>query len=128
MSASGPLFKFLADAIGLHFLNALAYRSNGTCGAIAHGETFLRWFKESELIPNDALQKLRTSALPGEMDTIAAQARVLGDGSRFCTELQGQSSSRQRHRSERRQLPTQPQCIRSNLSAARESDLSSAIL
>jgi predicted RNA-binding Zn ribbon-like protein len=79
MNGSRPLFKFLAGPIGLDFLNALANQANGPCGAIGDGENFFRWIEEAGLVPNDALRKLRTSAMPGEMDAVAAQARVLGE-------------------------------------------------
>jgi predicted RNA-binding Zn ribbon-like protein len=75
MSAAKPFYKFVADAIGLDFLNALVYPD----GEIADGESFLRWIEQAGLVPTDALQSLRAKAVPGEMDAIAAQARALGE-------------------------------------------------
>jgi predicted RNA-binding Zn ribbon-like protein len=79
VSASKPLFKFVADATGLDFLNAIAVPANGSGGAIGNGESFLCWIEEAGLVPNHALETLRTDALPGEMDAVAAQSRALGE-------------------------------------------------
>lgn len=79
MSASGPSFLFVADAIGLDFVNALLHPANGKGRAIGDGETFLRWIAEAGLVPNHTLQALRTSTPPGEMNAVAAEARMLGE-------------------------------------------------
>ena len=75
MSAAKPSYKFVADAIGLDFLNALVHPD----GAIADGESFMRWIEQAGLVPTDALQSLRAKTVPGEMDAVAAQARALGE-------------------------------------------------
>ena len=75
MSAAKPSYKFVADAIGLDFLNALVDPG----GAIADGESFMRWIEQAGLVPTDALQSLRAKAVPGEMDAVAAQARAFGE-------------------------------------------------
>ncbi len=79
MNASRSSFKFVADAIGLDFLNALLISANGEGGAIGDGETFLRWIEEAGLVPIHTLEVLRASTSPREMDAIAAKARVLGE-------------------------------------------------
>jgi predicted RNA-binding Zn ribbon-like protein len=75
VNAAKPSYKFVADAIGLDFLNALVHPG----GAIADGESFLRWIEQAGLVPTDALQSLRAKAVPGAMDAVAAQARALGE-------------------------------------------------
>jgi hypothetical protein len=75
VSAAKPSDKFVADAIGLDFLNALAHPGS----AIADGEGFVRWMEQAGLVPTDALQSLLAKAVPGEMDAVAAQARALGE-------------------------------------------------
>jgi predicted RNA-binding Zn ribbon-like protein len=75
VSAAKPSYKFVADAIGLDFLNALVDPG----GAIADGESFMRWIEQAGLVPTDALQSLRAKAVPGEMDAVAAQARAFGE-------------------------------------------------
>jgi predicted RNA-binding Zn ribbon-like protein len=77
MNASKPSYKFVADALGLDFLNALIHPDKG--GAIADGESLIRWIEEAELVPIDALDSLRTTAVPGEIDAVASQARALGE-------------------------------------------------
>jgi predicted RNA-binding Zn ribbon-like protein len=78
MNTSKPSYKFIADAIGLDFLNALVHRADKG-GGITDGEGFLRWIEEAGLVPIDVMQSLRAKAVPGEMDAIAAQARALGE-------------------------------------------------
>ena len=75
MEASKPLYKFLADAAGLDFLNALVHPE----GTIVDGEGLVRWIEEAGLVPAEALESLRAKAVPGEMDAVAAQARALGE-------------------------------------------------
>jgi predicted RNA-binding Zn ribbon-like protein len=90
MKASGPSFLFVADAIGLDFVNALLHPANGNGGAIGDGGTFLRWIAEAGLVPNHTLEALRTSASPGEIDAVAAEARALGEWFRgFVQEYKG---------------------------------------
>jgi predicted RNA-binding Zn ribbon-like protein len=78
MKASKPSYKFVADAPGLDFLNALVPPANKG-GTIADGESLVRWIEEAELVPTEALESLRAKAVPGEMDAVAAQARALGE-------------------------------------------------
>jgi predicted RNA-binding Zn ribbon-like protein len=79
MNTPRPLFKFVADAVSLDFLNALAHPANGIGGTVGDGDNFLRWIEEAGLVPDHALETMRGTALPGEMDAVAAQARVLGE-------------------------------------------------
>jgi predicted RNA-binding Zn ribbon-like protein len=73
MSISRPAPRFIADAVGLDFLNALVSEE------ILDSEGFLKWIEETRLVPQAALSKLRVDAVPGELDAVAAQARTLGD-------------------------------------------------
>jgi predicted RNA-binding Zn ribbon-like protein len=68
-------FKFVADAIGLDFLNALVDRS----GSIADSESFMRWIEEAGLVSAEVLIALRANTVPGQMDAVTAQARALGE-------------------------------------------------
>jgi predicted RNA-binding Zn ribbon-like protein len=91
MNASKPPYKFLADAIGLDFLNALVHPADKD-GTITDGESFVRWIEEAGLVPADALAALRVKAVSGEIDVVAAQARALGEWFRgFVQDYKGNS-------------------------------------
>jgi predicted RNA-binding Zn ribbon-like protein len=72
MSNYRPAPRFIADALGLDFLNALVGEE------ILDAEGFLKWIEETRLVPQAAMAKLRVDAAPGELDAVAAQARTLG--------------------------------------------------
>jgi hypothetical protein len=46
---------------------------------LSSGEDLFAWLKQAGLVPGDVLAALRKSAVPGELDGIAAQARALRD-------------------------------------------------
>jgi predicted RNA-binding Zn ribbon-like protein len=73
MSISRPAPRFIADALGLDFLNALVSEE------LLDTEGFLKWVEETRLVPPAALAKLRVDAAPDELDAVIAQARTLGD-------------------------------------------------
>jgi len=68
---------FVADALGLDFLNSIATPVNTAIDWIADGEGYLSWLDQAHLIPSDVLREMRTRALPGELDRVADQARSL---------------------------------------------------
>jgi len=68
---------FIADSRGLDFLNSVATPVDSTVDWIDDGEGLLSWLDQAGLVPDDALQALRTQAFPGELDKVAEQARGL---------------------------------------------------
>ncbi len=68
---------FIADALGLDFLNSTATPASEKVEWIDGGEGLLRWLEEAKLVPKEVAAAFRTSALPGELDAVAAQARAL---------------------------------------------------
>lgn len=74
-SLSPPIF--VADAVGLDFLNSVAVPVDTQVEWIGSGEDFVAWLQAADLVPADVLAKLRKGAVPGEFDTVASQARKL---------------------------------------------------
>jgi predicted RNA-binding Zn ribbon-like protein len=68
---------FVADALGLDFLNSIATPVDIPVDWIDDGEGFLNWLAQADLVPGDVLQSMRQRALPGELDRVAGQAREL---------------------------------------------------
>jgi predicted RNA-binding Zn ribbon-like protein len=76
MPAAVPAL-FVADAIGLDFLNSIATPVDVPVDWIADGAGLLTWLEQARLVPGEALETIRARALPGELDNVAAQARDL---------------------------------------------------
>ena len=76
MGPHGPAI-FIGDAPGLDFLNSVATPTGTTIDWIDDGEGLLSWLEQAQLVPGDVLRKMRKQARPGELDTIATQARGL---------------------------------------------------
>lgn len=76
MDPRPPAF-FLADALGLDFLNSVATPVDTPIDWIEDGEGLLKWLEQAELVPAEALKSIRSQARPGELDKVAAQARHL---------------------------------------------------
>jgi predicted RNA-binding Zn ribbon-like protein len=72
---SAPMF--LADAMGLDFLNSVATPVDTPVEWVASGNDLLDWLEQSKLVPADVLKAVRDNAGPGELDSIATQARSL---------------------------------------------------
>jgi predicted RNA-binding Zn ribbon-like protein len=72
-----PPAIFVGDAIGLDFLNSVATPADTTIDWIEDGEGYLSWLEQARLVPSNLLRDMRASALPGELDKIAGQARSL---------------------------------------------------
>jgi predicted RNA-binding Zn ribbon-like protein len=79
MTATRPPPIFIADHPGLDFLNTIAVPVDAKVEWLTSGEDLLAWLKQSGLVPDQVLDTFRQSAVPGELDGIAAQARALRD-------------------------------------------------
>lgn len=87
-----PPAIFLADALGLDFLNSIATPADTQVDWIDDGDGLLAWLQQARLVPADALETLRAQAMPGEFDNVAAQARGLREWFRgFVRERKGRA-------------------------------------
>jgi predicted RNA-binding Zn ribbon-like protein len=71
-----PAF-FVADALAIDFLNSIATPTDTPVDWLDNGEGFTAWLDQAALVPAAALAEVRSRALPGELDSAAAQARNL---------------------------------------------------
>jgi predicted RNA-binding Zn ribbon-like protein len=76
---SRPPPFFIADHIGLDFLNTVAVPVDREVEWLASGEDLLAWLQQAELVPEKILENLRKRTVPRELDAVAAQARALRD-------------------------------------------------
>ena len=72
-----PPAIFVGDAPGLDFLNSIATPVETPIDWIADGEGLLDWLGQAKFVPEQVLREVRAHALPGELDTVADQARSL---------------------------------------------------
>jgi predicted RNA-binding Zn ribbon-like protein len=79
MTTTRPPPFFVADNLGLDFLNTIAVPVDTKVEWLTSGEDLLAWLKQAGLVPDDVMDDFRRSAVPGELDAIAAQARALRD-------------------------------------------------
>jgi predicted RNA-binding Zn ribbon-like protein len=68
---------FVADALGVDFLNSVATPADTEVDWIEGGDGLLAWLQQARLVPGEVLETLRAEAMPGEFDAVAAQARSL---------------------------------------------------
>jgi len=68
---------FIADSPGLDFLNSVATPVEVPVDWIGDGEGLLAWLDQAQLVPRADLERIRATALPGQLNTVAAQAREL---------------------------------------------------
>jgi predicted RNA-binding Zn ribbon-like protein len=68
---------FVGDALGLDFLNSIATPVDTPIDWIEDGDGLLNWLEQAQLVPADALKRIRAEALPGELNKVADQARSL---------------------------------------------------
>ncbi|HLZ00658.1 MAG TPA: ABATE domain-containing protein [Bradyrhizobium sp.] len=66
---------FIADSLGLDFLNSVATPADTAIDWIEDGEGLLNWLAQAGLVPSDTLDEIKARALPGELDKVADQAR-----------------------------------------------------
>src|SRR5262245_49643677 len=81
---------FVADSVGLDFLNSIATPVGVPVDWIDDGPGLLAWLRQARLVPAEVLDEFRRSATPGELDATAAQARALREWFRtFVAERKG---------------------------------------
>jgi predicted RNA-binding Zn ribbon-like protein len=92
MTAERPPAIFVADSVGLDFLNSIAHPGGEPVEWLACGEDLLAWLDEAGLIPPEVASGFTASAVPGELDAVAAQARALREWFRgFVVEHKGRA-------------------------------------
>ena len=72
-----PPAIFIAGSLGLDFLNSIATPVDTPIDWLDNGDGLLNWLTQAKLVSADAVDELRARAMPGELDKIADQARVL---------------------------------------------------
>jgi predicted RNA-binding Zn ribbon-like protein len=72
-----PPAVFIADSLGLDFLNSIATPVDTPVDWLDSGDGFLKWLAQAKLVPADVLNELKARAMPGELDRVADQARAL---------------------------------------------------
>jgi predicted RNA-binding Zn ribbon-like protein len=66
----------IAGALGLDLLNSVV-TIDRRIDRLETGEGLLAWLEQARLVPAKVAQALRATAFPGELDAVAAEARVL---------------------------------------------------
>ncbi len=79
MIATRPPPFFIADNLGLDFLNTIAVPVDTKVDWLTSGEDLLAWLKLAGLVPDEVMDAFRENAVPGELDGVAGQARALRD-------------------------------------------------
>ena len=72
-----PPALFIADALGLDFLNSIATPVDTPVEWLDSGDGLLKWLAQASLVPADALDALKARAKPDELDKVAEKARGL---------------------------------------------------
>jgi predicted RNA-binding Zn ribbon-like protein len=72
-----PPAILVGNSRGLDFLNSIATPIDTPIEWIDDGEGLLGWLEQAQLVPAEALNSIRTHAVPGELDKVADQARSL---------------------------------------------------
>jgi predicted RNA-binding Zn ribbon-like protein len=72
-----PPANFIADSLGLDFLNSIATPVDAPVDWLDSGDGLVAWLGQANLVPAHALKALAEQATPGELDKVADQARVL---------------------------------------------------
>ena len=72
-----PPATFVADSLGLDFLNSIATPVDTRIDWLDSGDGFLKWLTQAKLVPADVLDVLKARAMPDELDKVAEQARDL---------------------------------------------------
>jgi predicted RNA-binding Zn ribbon-like protein len=72
-----PPAIFIADSLGLDFLNSIATPGDATIDWLDSGDGLVNWLAQAGLIPTDELGALKARAIPGELDKVADQAHAL---------------------------------------------------
>jgi predicted RNA-binding Zn ribbon-like protein len=72
-----PPAIFIADSLGLDFLNSIATPVDAPIDWLDSGEGLLGWLAQAGLAPTDVLDQLKAQAMPGELDKVAGESRSL---------------------------------------------------
>ena len=72
-----PPAMFIADTLGLDFLNSVATPVDTPVDWLDDGDGLLDWLAQAKLVPPAELDALRARAKPGELDKVASEARAL---------------------------------------------------
>ena len=72
-----PPANFIADSLGLDFLNSIATPVDRPIDWLESGDGLLEWLDQAKLVPANALDTVKERAMPGELDKVADQARDL---------------------------------------------------
>jgi len=68
---------FIADTLGLDFLNSIATPLDTPVDWLESGDELLQWLAQAKLAPVDVLEDLKARAMPRELDKVADQTRAL---------------------------------------------------
>jgi predicted RNA-binding Zn ribbon-like protein len=77
MTDTRPAPMFIADAHGLDFLNTIATPWGSDIEWLGNGQDLLAWLEHAGLVTAGVVKAMRADTIPGELDAVAAQARVL---------------------------------------------------
>jgi predicted RNA-binding Zn ribbon-like protein len=72
-----PPAIFVADSLGLDFLNSIATPVDTPVDWLDNGDGLVKWLAQACLVPADVLNELKARAMPGELDKVADQTRAL---------------------------------------------------
>ena len=72
-----PPAMFIADCLGLDFLNSIAIQVDTPVDWLDDGDGLVKWLAQAELVPAEILDELKSRAMPGELDKVADQTRAL---------------------------------------------------
>jgi predicted RNA-binding Zn ribbon-like protein len=85
---------FIADAMGLDFLNSIATPVDVQVEWLSSGDDLLSWLKQADMVPLHVMEALKRTVVPGELDAVAARARALREWFRgFVAKHKGRSLS-----------------------------------
>jgi predicted RNA-binding Zn ribbon-like protein len=72
-----PPAIFIADSLGIDFLNSIATPVDEPIDWLGSGDGLLSWLEQAELVPADAMDEMRACSVPGDLDKVAQRARAL---------------------------------------------------
>jgi predicted RNA-binding Zn ribbon-like protein len=67
----------IADDVALDFVNSIAAPTGTQIEWLANGEDLIAWLQRVGLVTPEAVEQIRRTAFPGELDDVSAQARSL---------------------------------------------------
>ena len=68
---------FIAGDPGLDFLNSIATPVDKVVEWVANGDDLIDWLRQAQLLPADAVARIRANCRKREIDAVAARARAL---------------------------------------------------